>query len=160
MTNPLTIYLTRVYFAYYASVLVIVGVVAALTIRHPYARLLAFGFVASVALCGVVYRLASRREFETLQTIGVSARRFAVPLFAVAIGPQLLWSFLALAIDRDAPAALYVAALSLTGIGVAFAIVVSITWAKREPGAVLACVLGLAAQAMLVIVGIALASAR
>ncbi|MDQ2992562.1 MAG: hypothetical protein M3R30_07080 [Candidatus Eremiobacteraeota bacterium] len=156
----MTVYLTRVYFTYYASAFAIVGVVTALSIRHPYVWLLPFGFIASVALCGVVYRLASRREFEALHTIGVSGRRFAVPLFTVAIGPQLLWSFLALAIDRHSPVALYVAALCLTGVGVAFAIIVSITWAKRDPGAVLACVLGLTAQAMLVMVGIALASAR
>lgn len=160
MGSPLAAYLTRLYFAYYAGLFAFAAAISALTIvRHLYALLLPFGFIASIALCAVAVHLGSRREFETLQSFGVSGRRVAAPLAVAALAPQLLWSLLVLANDSGR-AAVYVAAVSFSGIAVALAIVLATTWARREPAVAAACVLGLGAQSILIVLGMALAAAR
>jgi len=149
MLDPLSSYLTKIYLKYYVLSLAFMcpfAIVGLRDARLTYVALVPVSLATTLALCVTVYELARRTELETLQSLGVPFRRFAAPLLIVSFGPLTVGSAFAIAVAKDTGFASLCASLALSGMALAFAIILIRVWRTRDPGAAAACALGFAAQ--------------
>jgi hypothetical protein len=143
-------YVAVAYLKYYIVFIALATTLSAGSMSSPgiaYVALTPLACIATLALCCTVVELALRFEFETLQSFGVSLRRFAIPLVATPFALQFAASAAAVVVAGDRITAAWCALLSFVGLVSSFAVLLGVVWRSLDAAAVKACALGYAVQA-------------
>lgn len=155
MLDPLTRYLSSRYLMIYIGpfLLWLLVVLAATSYNHEeYLGLILLSYIASFSLFALIVYLASNHEFETLQTYGVSFRRVALPVLAVALTLQAGASAFAVIASDETPRAVAYALWTFLAVLVCYWTTLKTIWSQRDAAALRACLRGFAGQTSLLLV--------
>jgi hypothetical protein len=141
--RPLLLYLLGSYARYYFSICIVWFIICGPMLRYGVgnAALLPLSFVASLALSAIVVQCGSKREFETMESLGQSPAGIAMALALPTLVSQAAVCMLAVSLSNNA----YTwacAASSMLSVLVGDCVTLGITWQRRDTGAVMASVLG------------------